>query len=96
MVEDFEVDWDLFEVKKKLLKFETKHKTRIYFWDFVNAVHKIVKNCERRSQLWTGIVNGDCERTRHHGGTTPTILARVKPRREDARQIISKFESLLP
>ena len=66
MVEDFEVDWDLFEVKKKLLKFETKHKTRIYFWDFVNAVHKIVKNCERRSQLWTGIVNGDCERTRHH------------------------------
>ena len=31
MVEDFEVDWYLFEVKKKLLKFETKHKTRIYF-----------------------------------------------------------------
>ena len=27
MVEDFEVDWDLFEVKKKLLTFETKYKT---------------------------------------------------------------------
>ena len=31
MIEDFEVDWDLFEVKKKLLKFERKHKTGIYF-----------------------------------------------------------------
>jgi len=31
MVEDFAVDWELFEVKKKLLKFETKHKTRIHF-----------------------------------------------------------------
>ena len=44
--------------KKKLLKSDTKHKTWIYFEDFVNAVHKFVNavhNCERRSQF--SIVN---------------------------------------
>ena len=39
MVEDSEVDLDVFEVKKKLLKSDLKHKTRIHFDDFVNAVH---------------------------------------------------------
>ena len=51
VVEDSEVDLDVFEVKKKLLKSDSKLKTRIHFDDFVNAVH----NCERRSQFW--IVN---------------------------------------
>ena len=39
MVEDSEVDLDVFELKNKLLKSDWKHKTRIYFDDFVNAVH---------------------------------------------------------
>ena len=39
MVEDSEVDFDGFELKKKLLKSDSKHKTRIHFDDFVNAVH---------------------------------------------------------
>ena len=58
MVEDSEVDLDVFEVKKKLLKSDLKHKTRYHFHDFVNAVHNFVNavhNCERRSQF--SIVN---------------------------------------
>ena len=58
MVEDSEVDLDVFEVKKKLLKSDLKHKTRYHFHDFVNAVHNFVTavhNCERRSQF--SIVN---------------------------------------
>ena len=58
MVEDYEVDLHVFTAKKKLLKSDTKHKTWIYFEDFVNAVHKFVNavhNCERRSQF--SIVN---------------------------------------
>ena len=51
MVEDYEVDLHVFTAKKKLLKSDKKHKTWIYFEDFVNAVH----NCERRSQF--SIVN---------------------------------------
>ena len=39
VVEDSKVDFDVFEVKKKLLKSDSKHKTRIHFVDFVNAVH---------------------------------------------------------
>ena len=71
MVEDSEVDLDVFEVKKKLLKSNTKHKTRINFDDFVNAVHKFVNavhNCERRSQF--SIVNE---------AATPRVLAQVGP-----------------
>jgi len=37
--EDSEVDLDVFELKKKLLKCDSNHKTRIHFDDFVNAVH---------------------------------------------------------
>ena len=44
MVEDFEVDRDLFEVEKKLLKFETKHKIRIYFCDFEKAELRAIEN----------------------------------------------------
>ena len=54
MVEDSEVDFDVFKVKKKLLKSDLKHKTRYHFHDFVNAVHNFVNavhNCERRSFL---------------------------------------------
>ena len=53
VVEDSEVDLDDFEVKKKLLKSDSKPKTRIHFDDFVNGVH----NCERRSQSPFAIVN---------------------------------------
>ena len=53
VVEDSEVDLDVFEVKKKLLKSDSKLKTRIHFDDFVNGVH----NCERRSQSPFTIVN---------------------------------------
>ena len=42
MVEDYEVDLHVFTAKKKLFKSDTKHKTWIYFEDFVNAVHKFV------------------------------------------------------
>ena len=58
MIEDSEVNLDVFEVKKKLLKSDLKHKTRYHFHDFVNAVHNFVNavhNCERRSQF--SIVN---------------------------------------
>jgi len=47
LVENSKGDCCAFAVKKKLLKSYTKHKTRINFDDFVNAVH----NCERRSQF---------------------------------------------
>jgi len=42
LVEDSEGVYRAFAVKKKLLKSYTKHKTRINFDDFVNAVHNFV------------------------------------------------------
>ena len=54
LVEDSEGDCRAFAVKKKVLKSYTKHKTRINFYDFVNAVHNCERGsqfCERRSQF---------------------------------------------
>ncbi len=41
MVEDSEVDLDVFELKTKFLKSDSKHKTRIIFDDFVNGVQNL-------------------------------------------------------
>jgi len=39
VVEDSEVDLDVFEFKKKLLKSDSEHKNVHNFQDFVNGVH---------------------------------------------------------
>ena len=60
MVEESEVDWDAFEVKKKLFKRDTKLKTRFFdiLWTPFKKLWKIVyANHNYERGLWMGIVN---------------------------------------
>jgi hypothetical protein len=51
----------LHSVKNKLLKSDMKHKTRIYFDDFVNAVHNRKAATPRQARLTKSTVKTDVD-----------------------------------
>jgi hypothetical protein len=89
MVEDSEGDWQVLTVNKKLLKSDMKNKTRIYFDDFVNAVH----NCDRRSQFCERQSQFSIEFLRPHTPPPPDDNCRnCRFKNQDPRQPLEKFQ----